>query len=83
MTPATSITTAALDATALVRALDVTGAGAVATFVGLVRDHNLGRRVLHLEYEAYEPLAPDIAGVVVGEVISVERHPNADKLTVC
>jgi len=33
------------------------GHGAVATFVGVVRDHNLGRRVTHLEYEAYEPLA--------------------------
>lgn len=31
--------------------------GAVATFVGLVRNHNAGRRVLYLEYEAYEPLA--------------------------
>jgi molybdopterin synthase catalytic subunit len=31
--------------------------GAVATFLGLVRNHNLGRRVQHLEYEAYEPLA--------------------------
>jgi molybdopterin synthase catalytic subunit len=32
-------------------------AGAVATFLGLVRDHNVGRRVLRLEYEAYVPLA--------------------------
>jgi molybdopterin synthase catalytic subunit len=31
--------------------------GAVTTFVGLVRDHNAGRRVLWLEYEAYAPLA--------------------------
>ncbi len=31
--------------------------GAVATFVGTTRDHNQGRRVLYLEYEAYEPLA--------------------------
>jgi molybdopterin synthase catalytic subunit len=31
--------------------------GAVATFLGLVRNHNRGRRVRHLEYEAYEPLA--------------------------
>lgn len=31
--------------------------GAVATFVGLVRDNNVGRRVLWLDYEAYEPLA--------------------------
>jgi molybdopterin synthase catalytic subunit len=31
--------------------------GAVTTFVGLVRDDNAGRRVLWLDYEAYEPLA--------------------------
>ena len=33
------------------------GHGAVATFIGLVRDNNLNRRVTHLEYEAYEPMA--------------------------
>lgn len=57
MTPSTAITTAALDVAALLRAVDATGAGAVAAFIGVVRDTNLGRRVLHLEYEAYEPLA--------------------------
>jgi molybdopterin synthase catalytic subunit len=31
--------------------------GAVVTFVGLVRNHNAGRSVRYLEYEAYEPLA--------------------------
>jgi molybdopterin synthase catalytic subunit len=31
--------------------------GAVAVFLGLVRNHNLGRRVQYLEYEAYAPLA--------------------------
>jgi len=31
--------------------------GAVVTFYGLVRNHNQGRRVQYLEYEAYEPLA--------------------------
>jgi molybdopterin synthase catalytic subunit len=31
-------------------------AGAVVTFVGVVRGENLGRRVRHLEYEAYSPL---------------------------
>jgi molybdopterin synthase catalytic subunit len=31
--------------------------GAVTTFLGLVRNHNAGRRVRYLEYEAYEPLA--------------------------
>jgi molybdopterin synthase catalytic subunit len=33
------------------------GAGALASFVGLVRDQNGGRRVTRLDYEAYEPLA--------------------------
>jgi molybdopterin synthase catalytic subunit len=33
------------------------GPGAVLIFEGLVRDHNQGRRVSFLEYEAYEPLA--------------------------
>jgi molybdopterin synthase catalytic subunit len=31
--------------------------GGVAVFLGLVRNHNQGRRVQYLEYEAYEPLA--------------------------
>jgi len=31
--------------------------GAVAVFLGLVRNHNAGRSVLYLVYEAYEPLA--------------------------
>jgi molybdopterin synthase catalytic subunit len=73
MTPATAITTAPLDAAALARALDVAGAGAVTMFVGLVRDHNLGRRVLHLEYEAYEPLARRGLDLIVEE--ARERWP--------
>ncbi len=36
-----------------------------------------------IEVESIEPAAPDFDSVVVGEVISVERHPGADKLTVC
>ena len=37
---------------------DATGSdGAVTAFLGVVRNHNVGRRVHHLEYEAYEPLA--------------------------
>jgi molybdopterin synthase catalytic subunit len=31
--------------------------GALCLFVGVVRDHNGGRRVLRLEYEAYEEMA--------------------------
>jgi phenylalanyl-tRNA synthetase beta chain len=36
-----------------------------------------------IEVEAYEPFGPKFSGVVVGEVLAVEKHPNADKLTVC
>ena len=33
------------------------GAGAIATFIGTVRDHGRGRAVTRLEYEAYAPAA--------------------------
>jgi YD repeat-containing protein len=46
-----------LDAAAIAATVAAAGCGAVATFVGLVRDHNAGRRVLWLDYEAYGPLA--------------------------
>ena len=53
-----AVTSAPLNLQALIQLVsDSGGYGAVATFVGLVRDSNLGRKVLHLEYEAYEPLA--------------------------
>lgn len=57
MLPATAITTQPLDVGAILSSVDPAGMGAVASFVGLVRDHNQGRRVVHLEYDAYEPLA--------------------------
>ena len=36
-----------------------------------------------LEVDAVDPAAPSISGVVVGEILSVEQHPDADKLRVC
>jgi phenylalanyl-tRNA synthetase beta chain len=36
-----------------------------------------------LEVEAVTPVAPPFSDVVVGEVLSVTRHPNAEKLSVC
>jgi molybdopterin synthase catalytic subunit len=52
-----AITTASLDAAAVAAGVTTAGDGAVATFIGVVRDHNVGRQVLWLDYEAYEPLA--------------------------
>lgn len=36
-----------------------------------------------MEVESLEPVAPPISNVVVAQVMSVERHPNADRLNVC
>ena len=36
-----------------------------------------------IEVEGRVPVAPPFSGVVVGKVLAVERHPNADRLTVC
>ncbi|HEY0721479.1 MAG TPA: phenylalanine--tRNA ligase subunit beta [Gammaproteobacteria bacterium] len=36
-----------------------------------------------LEVDAMAPVAPAFSGIVVGEVVSVVQHPDADKLRVC
>jgi len=36
-----------------------------------------------LEVDGVESASPEITGVVVGEIIAVEQHPDADKLRVC
>jgi molybdopterin synthase catalytic subunit len=67
MPPRTAITDLVLDPTVVVEAVSGPGDGAVTTFLGLVRDHNQGRRVTHLIYEAYEPLALKALDRIVSE----------------
>lgn len=50
--------------------------GALCLFVGVVRDHNGGRAVSHLEYEAYEEMALVEMQVIEREVR--ERWPVGD-----
>ena len=59
-----------LDPAAVAALVARSGDGAVATFVGLVRDHNLGRRVLWLDYEAFEPLAVKAFEGIANEAVS-------------
>jgi molybdopterin synthase catalytic subunit len=66
--PATAITTSPLDLSTLVGRVGLGGTGAVTSFLGLVRDLNQGRRVQHLVYEAYEPLAARSLDRIVEEV---------------
>ncbi len=54
---AVGLTTTTIDARAVEARVAHAGAGAVCTFLGVTRDHNLGRRVGHLEYEAYPEMA--------------------------
>ena len=46
-----------IDVAAVTAAVAHAGAGATVTFVGTTRDHNDGRRVTRLEYEAYPEMA--------------------------
>jgi molybdopterin synthase catalytic subunit len=72
--PPTLVTPNVLDVGALARTVEAPGVGAVITFVGVVRDHNQGRRVLHLVYEAYVPLAERSLRRIVDE--ARERWPS-------
>jgi molybdopterin synthase catalytic subunit len=51
------------------------GCGALAVFVGVVRATHQGRRVRHLEYEAFEPLARSAFTIIAGEI--AEDWPQA------
>ena len=36
-----------------------------------------------LEVEDLDPVAPPFTGIVVGEIITTEQHPDADRLRIC
>jgi molybdopterin synthase catalytic subunit len=50
--------------------------GAVCLFVGVVRDENQGRPVLHLEYEAYQEMALPLMEEIAAE--TARRFPVTD-----
>jgi molybdopterin synthase catalytic subunit len=68
--PLLAVTPAVLELPLLTAAVTASGAGdgAVTSFSGLVRDHNQGRRVSFLEYEAYVPLAVRALERITAEV---------------
>jgi molybdopterin synthase catalytic subunit len=68
--PLIAVTPSALDLQAMTQEITRSreGDGAVASFIGLVRDHNQGRRVSFLDYEAYEPLAVRALTLIVAEI---------------
>lgn len=65
-----------IDASSLSSAVADPGAGAVAVFLGTVRDHSAGREgVTHLEYEAYGGVVESKIAEIVAEVRA--RWPDA------
>ena len=61
------VTDAVLDTAEGVRAVESPAAGAINVFLGVVRDNNLGRRVGHLEYEAYPSMAERVMREIAEE----------------
>jgi molybdopterin synthase catalytic subunit len=69
------LTAEPLDARRLEAAVAASGAGAICTFTGVVRDHSRGESVTHLEYEAYGGMAERQMEAIVDEIAS--RWPDA------
>jgi molybdopterin synthase catalytic subunit len=58
----------ALDVGAVMAAVAHPSAGGIDVFVGVVRDHNDGRAVTRLEYEAYASMAVKEMSRIAGEI---------------
>jgi molybdopterin synthase catalytic subunit len=71
------VTTAELSADEVISRLADPGNGAVVTFVGVVRDNTDGRRVLHLEYEAYPEMAEETLRQIGAEIQQKWRSIHA------
>jgi len=70
------ITSATLDPQRLIDHVRKDESGAVALFSGVVRNENLGRRVLYLEYDAYPEMAERVMREIAEEAL--RRWPITD-----
>jgi molybdopterin synthase catalytic subunit len=62
------ITRKPLDLGSLVQRVEHSGAGAIITFSGVVRDNAHGKAVKHLEYEAYPEMAESSMREIIAEI---------------
>lgn len=62
------VTTKSLNTDALVKRVAFSGAGAIITFIGVVRDNSKGKSVRYLEYEAYPEMAEQNLHELIAEV---------------
>ena len=64
-----SLSESVIDGAAEKSALDNTSAGACVIFEGWVRNHNDGRQVLRLDYQAYAALAQNEGEAILGDAL--------------
>ncbi len=57
--------------------LTTAGAGGIATFTGIVRDHSQGKQVAYLDYEAHVPLAEKELERIIAEAIALHGLVDA------
>lgn len=62
------VTKKPLDPTAFTEAVKSTTSGAVITFLGTTREETAGKKVLYLEYEAYNPMAEEKLQEICDEI---------------
>jgi len=70
------VTSAVLDPQRLIDHVRKDESGAVALFSGVVRNENLGRRVLYLEYDSYQEMAERVMREIADEALA--RWPITD-----
>jgi len=75
MTELFEIRDTTLDLNQVVTAVSDPAMGAISTFVGVVRDHNQGRPVTLLEYEAYKSMAEKQLRHIARDI--QRQHPAA------
>ncbi len=63
------ITDQPIDILKVIEAASLSEAGAINTFIGTVRNQTSGKKVLRLEYEAYEPMA-------ISEIMKIVNQAN-------
>ena len=62
------------------RRVQTGGAGAIATFCGVVRDHSKGQKVICLDYEAHAPLAVKEMARIANEAVT--KHGLVDAFVI-
>ena len=70
------VTADPLDPQRLIKHVRMDESGAVAVFLGVVRDNSMGRRVLYLEYDAYPEMATRVMRQIAAEAMA--RWPITD-----